>query len=131
MKALPGEFLQIDWGEVRELAFTKAGMESQTRYFFAARLKYSRYMYVSFHTDMREETLLRCLIACFAEIDGVPWAVVTDNMKTAVLGRDEQHQPIWNPAYQKLAVGVQISPGCLCSRRLEIRRVRWRTWSNL
>jgi transposase len=109
-EGVPGEFLQIDWGEVRDVAFTKAGMEPQTRYFFAARLKYSRYMYVSFHTDMREETLLRCLIACFAEIDGVPWAVVTDNMKTAVLGRDEHHQPIWNPAYQKLAVEFKFHP---------------------
>lgn len=109
-EGVPGEFLQIDWGEVRGLEFHKAGMEPQTRYFFAARLKYSRYMYVSFHTDMREETLLRCLIACFAEIDGVPWAVVTDNMKTAVLGRDEQNQPIWNPAYQKLAVEFKFHP---------------------
>ena len=109
-EGVPGEFLQIDWGEVRDFAFTKEAMEPQTRYFFAARLKYSRYMYVSFQTDMREETLLRCLIACFAEIDGVPWAVVTDNMKTAVLGRDERHQPIWNPAYQKLAVEFKFHP---------------------
>ena len=109
-EGVPGEFLQIAWGEVRGLEFCKEGMEPQTRYFFAARLKYSRYMYVSFHTDMREETLLRCLIACFAEIDGVPWAVVTDNMKTAVLGRDEQNQPIWNPAYQKLAVEFKFHP---------------------
>src|SRR6266852_1478648 len=109
-EGVPGEFLQIDWGEVRDFAFTKEGMEPQTRYFFAARLKYSRYMYVSFHTDMREETLLRCLIACFTAIDGVPWAVVTDNMKTAVLGRDEDHQPIWNPAYQKLAVEFKFHP---------------------
>ena len=112
-EGVPGEFLQIDWGEVRDFAFTKTGMEPQTRYFFAARLKYSRYMSVSFHTDMREETLLRCLIACFAQIDGVPWAVVTDNMKTAVLGRDEHRQPIWNPAYQKLAVEFKFHPdGC-------------------
>ena len=41
-EGVPGEFLQIDWGEVREFAFTKEGMEPQTRYFFAARLKYSR-----------------------------------------------------------------------------------------
>jgi transposase len=109
-EGVPGEFLQIDWGEVRHLALTKAGMEPQTRYFFAARLKYSRYMYVSFHTDMREETLLRCLIACFQEIDGVPWAVVTDNMKTAVLGRTAEHEPIWNPAYQKLAVEFKFHP---------------------
>lgn len=109
-EGLPGEYLQIDWGEVRGMAWTSDGMEPQTRYFFAARLKYSRYMYVSFHTDMREETLLRCLISCFTEIDGVPWAVVTDNMKTAVLGRDERHQPIWNPAYQKLAVEFKFHP---------------------
>ena len=91
-EGMPGEFLQIDWGEVRNVAFTKEGMEPQTRYFFAARLKHSRYMYVSFHMDMREETLLRCLIGCFTEIDGVPWVVVTDNMKTAVLGRNEHHE---------------------------------------
>ncbi len=109
-EGVPGEYLQIDWGEVRDFPFTKVGMEKQTRYFFAARLKYSRYMYVSFHDNMREETLLRCLIACFQQIDGVPWAVVTDNMKTAVLGRTEHHEPIWNPAYQKLAAEFKFHP---------------------
>src|SRR2546430_15619301 len=109
-EGVPGEFLQIDWGEVRGLEWSKEGMEPQTRYFFAARLKYSRYMYVSFHTDMREETLLRCLISCFTAIGGVPWVVVTDNMKTAVLGRNGQHEPIWNPAYQKLAVEFKFHP---------------------
>jgi len=109
-EGVPGEYLQIDWGEVRDMAFTKPELEGQTRYFFAARLKYSRFMYVSFHTDMREETLLRCLIGCFQTIGGVPWVVVTDNMKTAVLGRDGQHEPIWNPAYQKLAVEFTFHP---------------------
>lgn len=109
-EGVPGEFLQIDWGEVRDMPFTKEGMAGQTRYFFAARLKYSRYMYVSFQSDMREETLLRCLIGCFTDIDGVPWAVVTDNMKTAVLGRDEQNQPVWNPTYQKLAAEFRFHP---------------------
>jgi transposase len=114
-EGVAGEFLQIDWGEVRNVAFTKEGMEHQTRYFFAARLKYSRYMYVSFHTDMREETLLRCLISCFTEIDGVPWVVVTDNMKTAVLGRNEHHEPIWNPARPVAGCGVHVSSRGMCS----------------
>ncbi len=109
-EGMPGEFLQIDWGEVRDMAFTKPELEGHTRYFFAARLKYSRYMYVSFHTDMREETLLRCLIGCFQTIGGVPWVVVTDNMKTAVLGRNAQQEPVWNPAYQKLAVEFKFHP---------------------
>jgi transposase len=109
-EGVPGEFLQIDWGEVRDMAFSKPGMAGQTRYFFAARLKYSRYMYVSFHSDMREETLLRCLIGCFQTIGGVPWVVVTDTMKTAVLGRNEHHEPVWNPAWQKLAVEFKFHP---------------------
>jgi transposase len=109
-EGVPGEFLQIDWGEVRNMEFTKPELAGQTRYFFAARLKYSRFMYVSFHSDMREETLLRCLIAAFHAIGGVPWVVVTDTMKTAVLGRDEEHEPVWNPAYQKLAVEFKFHP---------------------
>jgi hypothetical protein len=31
-------------------------------------------------------------------------------MKTAVLGRNGQHEPIWNPAYQKLAVEFTFHP---------------------
>jgi transposase len=31
-------------------------------------------------------------------------------MKTAVLGRTAEHEPIWNPAYQKLAVECKFHP---------------------
>jgi transposase len=31
-------------------------------------------------------------------------------MKTAVLGRDATQQPIWNPAYQKLAAEFRFLP---------------------
>ena len=108
-EGMPGEYLQIDWGEVRDLALVNAG-ETRTRYFFAARLKYSRFMFVRFTHDMQEETLLRLLIECFQTIGGVSWVVVTDNMKTAVLGRDASNQPIWNPAYQKLAAEFKFLP---------------------
>jgi transposase len=103
-EGLPGELLQIDWGEVRNFPFTRPELLGKTRYFFAARLKYSRYMWVCFTSDMTSETLLRCLIACFVELGGVPWVVTTDNMKTITLGRDEANQPIWHPAFQKGAV---------------------------
>jgi transposase len=109
-EGLPGELLQIDWGEVRQFPFTHPDLVGQTRYFFAARLKYSRWMFVQFTSDMREETLLRCLIACFVELGGVPWVVTTDNMKTVTLGRDEQQQPIWHPTFQKFAVEFAFHP---------------------
>jgi transposase len=109
-EGLPGELLQIDWGEVRQMPFTRSGWAGQTRYFFAGRLKYSRYMWVLFTKDMQEETLLRCLIACLVELEGVPWVVTSDNMKTITLGRDAQQQPIWHPAYQKFAVEFGFHP---------------------
>lgn len=107
---LPGELLQIDWGEVRRFPFTRDDLARQTRYFFAARLKYSRWMWVRFTTEMREETLLRCLIAVFVALRGVPWVVTTDNMKTVVLGRDHANQPIWHPAYAKCAAEFGFHP---------------------
>ena len=109
-EGLPGELLQIDWGEMRQFPFTRPDLVGQTRYFFAARLKYSRWMFVRFTTDMREETLLRCLIACFSALDGVPWVVTTDNPKTITLGRDAQHQPVWHPAFQQVAVEFGFHP---------------------
>jgi len=107
---LAGELLQIDWGEVRQFPFTRTAMGGQTRYFFAARLKYSRWMWVRFTTEMREETLLRCLIAVFVAIGGVPWVVTTDNMKTVTLGRDANQQPIWHPAFAACAAEFGFLP---------------------
>ncbi len=109
-EGLAGEFLQIDWGEVRQFPFTHPDLVGQTRYFFAARLKYSRWMFVRFTNEMREETLLRCLIACFVALGGVPWVITSDNMKTITLGRDAQHQPVWHPTFQKFAVEFGFHP---------------------
>ena len=39
-EGLPGEYLQVDWGEVRHFPFT--AQPPATRYFLACRLKYSR-----------------------------------------------------------------------------------------
>jgi transposase len=107
---LAGELLPIDWGEVRRFPFTRPDLLGQTRSFFAARLKYSRWMWVRFTTSMREETLLRCLIAVFVALGGVPWVVTTDNMKTVVIGRDHANQPIWHPAYAKCAAEFGFLP---------------------
>ncbi len=107
---LPGELLQIDWGESRQFPFTRPDLTHQTHYFFAARLKYSRFMFVRFTSEMREETLLRCLIACFVHLAGVPWVVTSDNMKTITLGRDSANQPIWHPAFQQCAVEFGFHP---------------------
>ena len=62
-EGLPAEYLQVDWGEVRAFPFTQQA--PATRYFLACRLKYSRWTWVRFTADMRQETLFRGLVDCF------------------------------------------------------------------
>jgi transposase len=94
VESLPGEYLQVDWGEVRHFPFTH--QSSRRRYFLACRPKYSRWVWVRFTSDMRQETLFRGLVDCFNALGFVPWVLVFDNMKTVTTGRDDQEQPIWH-----------------------------------
>lgn len=107
-EGLPGEYLQVDWGEVRRFPFTQ--QSPGTRYFLACRLKYSRWLWVLFTSDMRQETLVRGLVACFCSLRWVPWVLVFDNMKTVTTGRDGAGQPVWHPALLGLAAEFDFHP---------------------
>jgi transposase len=109
-EGLPGEFLQVDWGEVRRMPFSHPALAEATRYFLAARLKYSRFMVVQFVRDMEIETLIRGLLRVFERIGGVPWVLTFDNMKTVTTGRDVEGQPIWTPAFIKVATEIGFHP---------------------
>jgi transposase len=100
-EGLPGEYLQVDWGEVRAFPFTQ--QRPATRYFLACRLKYSRWTWVRFTSEMRQETLFRGLVDCLVALGCVPWVLVFDNMKTVTSGRDSADQPVWTPALLQLA----------------------------
>jgi transposase len=100
-EGLPAEYLQVDWGEIRAFPFTQ--QRPATRYFLACRLKYSRWTWVRWTQDMRQETLFRGLVDCFCLLGWVPWVLVFDNMKTVTSGRDGGGQPIWTPALLQLA----------------------------
>jgi transposase len=107
-EGLPAEYLQVDWGEVRRFPFT--AQPPATRYFLACRLKYSRWLWVRFTTEMRQETLLRGLVDCFLTLSWVPWVLVFDNMKTVTSGRDAAHEPLWTPALLQLAAEFGFHP---------------------
>jgi transposase len=100
-EGLAGEYLQVDWGEIRAFPFTQ--QRPTTRYFLACRLKYSRWSWLRWTGDMRQETLFRGLVACFCALGWVPWVLVFDNMKTVTSGRDAAGQPIWTPALLQVA----------------------------
>jgi transposase len=107
-EGLPAEYLQVDWGEVRRFPFTH--QPPATRYFLACRLKYSRWLWVRFTTEMRQETLLRGLVDCCVALGWVPWVLVFDNMKTVTSGRDAQGQPLWTPALLQFAAEFGFHP---------------------
>jgi transposase len=100
-EGLPGEYLQVDWGEVRNVPFTQRA--PGTRYFLACRLKYSRWAWVRFTRDMRQETLIRGLLDCVSALGWVPWVLVFDNMKAVTSGRDSGNRPLWTPTLLSLA----------------------------
>lgn len=100
-EGLPGEYLQVDWGEVRRFPFGQQA--PATRYFLACRLKYSRWSWVRFTTDMRQETLFRGLVDCCVALGWVPWVLVFDNMKTVTSGRDAAGQAVWTAGLLQLA----------------------------
>jgi transposase len=107
-EGLPAEYLHVDWGEVRQFPFTQQA--PQTRYFLACRLKYSRWSWVRWTGDMRQQTLFRGLVDCLCALGWVPWVLVFDTMKTVTSGRDAAGQPLWTPALLQLAGEFSFHP---------------------
>jgi transposase len=107
-EGLPAEYLQVDWGEIARFPFRQR--PPGKRYFLACRLKYSRWVWVRFTRDMRQETLVRGLVDCFQALGWVPWVLVFDNMKTVTSGRDADGQPVWTPALLQLAAEFGFHP---------------------
>ncbi len=96
---LAGEFSQNDFGQAR--VRYESGAE-EILHFFAARLKWSRWMYLEITPNEQVEALSRALLNSFASFGGVPMIAVFDNPKTVVLSR---HGPTidWNPTFAQVS----------------------------
>jgi len=64
----PGDMLVVDWGEIGPLKV------------FCAVVAWSRFRFVYFADNLRSETTLAALAACFEALDGVPKTVLSDRM---------------------------------------------------
>jgi transposase len=116
-EGLAGEYLQVHWGEIRHFPFTQ--QQPVTRYFLACRLKYSRWTWLMFTHEMRQETLFRGLVAGFNALGFVPWVLVFDNMKTVTTGRDDQAQPVYL-RYPVSPVGTISAPRRVSAKEGEV-----------
>jgi len=109
-EAVPGEFTQHDFGEVKVKYLNGA---AERLIFFATRLKYSRWAQVSLVPNQQAETLVRTSCEHFAEIGGIPLLAVFDRPRTVALewkkdGTITKYNPIFSQAMFDMGVGAEV-----------------------
>lgn len=103
----PAEEMQIDWSPY---VVSMAGKDTRI-HAFGALMCHSRKLFVSFHRDERQHTLLEALARSFDYFAGCPIRVVLDNMSTAVLGRiGPQRKPQWADRFEDFARHYGFTP---------------------
>lgn len=84
LSMLPGEQAQVDWGSFGKIT---VGNTQRALSCFVMVLSWSRALFACFVLDQTLESFVRCHVAAFAALGGVPRGVLYDNLKTAVLER--------------------------------------------
>jgi len=84
---------------------------------FAMVLGYSRMMYIEFAKRCDIHSFLRCLIHALEYFGGVPKTMLTDQMKTVILGIGGDRKPRWHPLFEDFAATVGMVPKVCRVRR--------------
>ena len=108
----PGESYQMDWGFVDVEADTGEHRQAAC---FAMICHHCGERYVEFFPNAKQENLFIGMLHAFSRM-GVPQQVLTDNMKSVVIGRDSGKRPIWNKEYEQFMDAVGFSTK-LCKPR--------------
>ena len=92
----PGESYQMDWG------FVEVEDQNGNAYrvaCFAMICHCCGYRYIEFFPNARQENLFIGMIHAFLYM-GIPERILTDNMKSIVIRRDDEGHPIWQNDYE-------------------------------
>lgn len=92
----PGEAYQMDWGFTKVLDYD--GTE-YTAACFAMVCHHCGQRYVEFFPNAKQENLFIGMIHAFCYM-GIPKYVLTDNMKSVILHRDFEGNPVWQKDYE-------------------------------
>ncbi|WP_457661420.1 IS21 family transposase [Sinorhizobium medicae] len=84
----PGEQAQVDFAQFH-VVFTDEPTTPRIVWLFSMVLGYSRLIWARFVMHQNLLTVLRCHVAAFDAIGGVPREILYDRMKTAVIGEGE------------------------------------------
>ena len=92
----PGEAFQMDWGFVKVRDYS--GLEYQAAC-FAMICHHCGMKYIEFFPNAKQENLFIGMIHAFIYM-GIPKYVLTDNMKSVVIRRDDTGKPVWQKDYE-------------------------------
>lgn len=92
----PGECYQMDWGFIT--VETETGVTYKVAC-FAMICHCCGQRYIEFFPNARQENLFIGMLHAFLYM-GVPQFILTDNMKSVVLRRDEDGHPVWQKDYE-------------------------------
>ena len=104
----PGKQVQVDWG-VCYYIDEKDGTLHKV-YVLVMVLGYSRVIYAEFFNHCDIHSFLRGLLHGFSYFGGVTDVVLSDQMKTVILGWEEKRKPIWHPLFLDLALTLDFIP---------------------
>ncbi len=93
----PGQQAQVDFAQF-QVTFSDEPSTPRIVWLFSLVLGCSRLIWARFVLHQDLHTVLRCHMAAFEALGGVPGEVLYDRMKTAVTGEDSEGQVIYNPA---------------------------------
>lgn len=88
---------------------------------FSLVLGHSRWLTGRFVLRQDLATVLRCHMAAFAELGGVPQHILYDRMKTAVLGETEARHIIYHPRLLELAEYYGFAPRACAAYRAKTK----------
>ena len=93
----PGDQAQVDFAQF-QVAFADEPGVTRIVWLFSLVLGYSRLLWARFVLHQDLQTVLRCHLAAFAALEGVPRQILYDRMRTAVLGEDAEGHIVYNRA---------------------------------
>lgn len=103
----PGQQAQVDWGS---FGYVSEDGRQRTLYCFVMTLGWSRAMYTEYTTRADTSSFIRCHLHAFAYLGGVPREIVHDNLKSAVLHREQDGSVHFNERYLDFALAMGFSP---------------------
>ncbi len=98
----PGHQAQVDFARFVTVFEDEPGI-TRIIWLFSMVLGHSRHIVARFGLHQDLQTLLRCHMAAFAAMGGVPIEILYDRMKTAVTGEDDQGHIVYNRSLLALA----------------------------